>query len=125
MCSRPLILSMLFILKLMVFSLSVVMVFTRTDPNNFEIAFMQYFDMQYIVPEKEPLFNETIPLMQCMVLCLSMSSCLSVFVSNKNTCNGYHFTHRHPTGIQFHRSEDDSYFYKGNICKRKNLNNLA
>ncbi|XP_052677802.1 uncharacterized protein LOC128158867 [Crassostrea angulata] len=77
---------------------------------------MQNFDMQYIVPEKEPLFNETIPLMQCMVLCLSMSSCLSVFVSNKNTCNGYHFTHRHPTGIQFHRSEDDSYFYKVHEC---------
>lgn len=118
MCGRSLIFNMHFILKLMIFSLSttIIMVFTRTDPNNFDVAFMQYFDMQYLVPEIETLFNETIPIMQCMVLCLSMSSCLSVFVSNENTCNGYHFTHRHVIGLQFHYSENDFYFFKGNFC---------
>lgn len=117
MCGRPLILNMPFIFKLMIFSLSTtIIVPTLTGPYYFEDCFMQYFDMKFLVPEIEPLFNETIPMMQCMVRCLSMSSCLSVFVSNENTCNGYHFTHRHVIGLQFHYSENDFYFFKGNFC---------
>lgn len=35
-------------------------------------------DIGFRVPDKRPLFNETIQLLQCMVLCVSMPSCLSV-----------------------------------------------
>lgn len=62
---------------------------------------MQYFDIECRVPDKRPLFNKTIPLLQCMNLCLSMPSCLSVFVSKGETCKGYYFTHRYLTGLLF------------------------
>lgn len=88
-----------------------------TEQNNLEVAFMQYFDMGFRVPDKDPLFNGTISFMQCMVFCLSMPSCLSVFVSNRETCTGYHFTHRYLTGLQFLNSNEETYFFKGNTLK--------
>lgn len=102
----------------MILCLSVpIIISTLNVQNNFEVAFMQYFDMGLLVPDKEPLFNETISFMQCMVRCLSMSSCLSVFVSNRETCRGYHFTHRHLAGLQFWNSDEETYFFKGSTLK--------
>lgn len=72
------------------------------------------FDIEFRVPEKEPLFNETTPLLQCMILCLYMSLSLSVFVSKRETCKGYHFTHHYLTGLRFWYSEEERHFSKGN-----------
>lgn len=66
------------------------------------------------VPDKRPLFNETILLLKCMILCVCMPSCQSVFVSKGETCKGYHFTHRYLTGLLFWYSEEETYFCKGN-----------
>lgn len=100
---------------LVIFTFSVTMMISAfSEPNNLRVAYMQFFDIEFRVPENRPLFNETIPLIQCMVLCVSMQSCLSVFVSKGETCKGYHFTHRYLTGLQFWYSEEETYFYKGN-----------
>lgn len=88
-----------------------------TEQNNLEVAFMQYYDMGFLVPDKDPLFNGTISFMQCMVFCLSMPSCLSVFVSSRDTCTGYHFTHHYKAGLQFLNSSEETYFFKGNTLK--------
>lgn len=100
----------------LVLSLLVTKISAFSEPNNIRVAYMKSFDIELRVPEKEPLFNETTPLhvLQCMILCLNMPSCLSVFVSKGETCKGYHFTHRYLTGLQFWYSKEERYFSKGN-----------
>lgn len=57
------------------FSLSFTMMLSAfSEPNSRRV------DIEFRVPDRRPLFNETIPLIQCMVLCVSAPSCLSVFV---------------------------------------------
>lgn len=107
---------MQFVSRILCFSVPMI-ILTLTEQNNFEVAFMQYFDMGFLVPDKEPLFNETISFMQCMVRCLSMPLCLSVFVSNRETCREYHFTHRYLAGLQFWNSDEETYFFKGSTLK--------
>lgn len=100
---------------LVIFTFSVTMMISAfSEPNNLKVAHLQHFDIDFRVPNKRSLFNETIPLIQCMVRCVSMPSCLSVFVSYGGTCKGYHFTHRYLTGLQFWYYEEETYFYKGN-----------
>lgn len=42
----------------MVFCWSVpMMMSTLTEQSSLEVAFMKYFDMEFLVPDKEPLFN--------------------------------------------------------------------
>lgn len=105
------------------FSLSFTMILSAfSELNNLRAAYMQCFDIEFRIPDKRPLFNKTIPFIQFMVLCISMPSCLSVylyvclwvFVSKGETCKGYHFTHHYLTGLQFWYSEEETYFYKGN-----------
>lgn len=102
-----------FVLVILTFSVTM-MISAFSEPNNLRVAYMQYFDIEFRVPDKRPLFNETIPLIQCMVRCVSMPLCLSVFVSYGGTCKGYYFTHRYLTGLQFWYYEEETYFYKGN-----------
>lgn len=63
------------------FSLSFTMMLCAfSEPNNLRDTYMQYFDIEFRVPDKRPLFNETIPLIQCLVLCVSMPSfCLCLY----------------------------------------------
>lgn len=97
------------------FSFSVTMMLSAfSEPNHRRDAYMQYFDIEFRVPDKWLLFNETIPLIQCMVLCLNMPSCLSVFVSKGETCKGYHFTQHYLRGLRFWYSKEETYFHKGN-----------
>lgn len=99
---------------LVIFSSLVIMISAFSEPNNIKVALMKSFDMKYRVPEKEPLLNTTIPLLQCMILCVYMPSCLSVFVSKGETCKGYQFTHRYLVEPRFSYSEEERFFSKGN-----------
>lgn len=44
-------------------------------------VFRQNVDMDNLVPDLEPLFIKNIPLLECMISCVDLPSCLSVFVS--------------------------------------------
>lgn len=99
MCPQPVIFNIMpFVI--VCFSLSfTMMLYAFPEPNNLRDAYMQYFDMEFRIPDNRPLFNKTIPFIQFMVLYISMPSCLSVFVSKGEKCKGYHFTHRYLTGL--------------------------
>lgn len=61
-----------------------------------------------------PLFEKTLPLLQCLISCIALPSCLSVFASKQGeTCKGYQFSHRHKTGINFLHVEGVTYYAKG------------
>lgn len=64
--------------------------------------FRRNVDMDNLVPDLEPLFIKNIPLLQCMISCVDLPSCLSVYASKLGgTCKGYRFSHRHKTGLNF------------------------
>lgn len=41
--------------------------------------FRRNVDMDNLVPDLEPLFIKNIPLLQCMISCVDLPSCLSVY----------------------------------------------
>lgn len=77
-------------------------------------VFRQNVDMVNLVPDLEPLFIKNLPLLQCMISCVDLSSCLSVYASKQGgTCKGYQFSHRHKTGLNFRHVEGEIYYFKG------------
>lgn len=76
--------------------------------------FRRNVDMDNLVPDLEPLFIKNIPLLQCMISCVDLPSCLSVYASELGgTCKGYRFSHRHKTGLNFRHVEGEIYYFKG------------
>lgn len=77
-------------------------------------VFRQAVEMNNVLPEIAPLFEKTLPLLQCLISCIALPSCLSVFASKQGeTCKGYQFSHRHKTGINFLHVEGVTYYAKG------------
>lgn len=77
-------------------------------------VFRQAVEMNNVLPEIAPLFEKTLPLLQCLISCIALPSCLSVFASKQGeTCKGYQFAHRHKTGINFLHVEGVTYYAKG------------
>lgn len=77
-------------------------------------VFRQNVDMDNLVPDLEPLFIKNIPLLECMISCVDLPSCLSVFVSKQGgTCKGFYFSHRHKAGLNFRHVEDEIHYFRG------------
>lgn len=79
MCPQPVILnSMPFVI--VCFSLSFTMMLSAfPEPNNLRDAYMQYFDMEFRIPDNRPLFDKTIPFTQSwffIFLCHHVCLCL-------------------------------------------------
>lgn len=85
-------------------------------------VFRQAVEMNNVLPEIAPLFEKTLPLLQCLISCIALPSCLSVFASKQGeTCKGYQFSHRHKTGINFLHVEGVTYYAKGRFSIGKML----
>lgn len=66
--------------------------------------FRRNVDMDNLVPDLEPLFIKNIPLLQCMISCVELPLCLSVYASELGGTK---------TGLNFRHVEGEIYYFKG------------
>lgn len=91
------------------------LIFTFAEQNLLQNAFSQVPNMNNIIPDTDPLFEEKGSLQQCMSLCVTLLPCLSVFVAKRGSCRGYQLSHRHLNGVGFLSAEGETYYYKGEL----------
>lgn len=91
------------------------LIFTFAEQNLLQNAFSQVPNMNNIIPDTDPLFEEKVSLLQCMSLCVTLLPCLSVFVAKRGSCRGYQLSHRHLNGVGFLSAEGETYYYKGEL----------